>query len=362
MQLRHDLGALPLPPGVELGVFVHDLASGATVDLRADERWYLASMVKLPVAIAVLRGVEAGQFTLDTTLRLRADDRVDGAGQTNAQPLAAALPLRYLLEQMMALSDNTATDMLIELVGLDTVNALVAQLAPAGGIGRITSLADVRRQVYGQLTPQAAALRGGDLLRLHAAPTDAARLQVLAQLTGVPTSAFRQPTLDAAYAGYYRTGLNAGRLDAYGQVLAALAQGRALGPEQTAWLLALMERTRTGLQRIKAGLPQEARWAHKTGTQRRRTCDAGIVRTGDGPAPAGVVVVACVRGDQATLTRGEAALRGVGQALCRSGLLAERTFHAPLCPAVPPAPQVERGPDAAAGGAAAGGASGSARE
>ena len=331
LQLATDLEAIPVGRGVELGVHVHDLASGTVVSRRAGERFYLASLVKLPVAIAVLRGIEAGQFTLETPLRLRADDRVDGAGHTNAHSLAAPLTIRYLLEQMMSFSDNTASDMLISLVGLEAVNAVARSLAP-GGFGPITTLGEVRRQVYGQLTTQAGRLRGDDLLRLHAQHSDGARLQLLSRILGVPKSQFRLPTLESAYAAYYRIGLNTAPLEAYGSLLAAVVQGTALGPEQTAWLLALMERTRTGSQRIKAGLPAEAQFAHKTGTQRKRTCDAGIVRAALAPHAAGVVGVACVRGGT-SLARAEAALREVGRALCQSGPPAVRSqHHASHCP------------------------------
>jgi len=333
-QLQTELAAIPLKRGLELGVHVHDLASGTTLDHGSLQRWYLASLVKLPIAIAVLRGVERGSFSLDTTLRLRADDRVDGAGQTNLQPVATELTLRYLLEQMMAYSDNTASDMLIELVGLSNVNETVASLVPQG-FGPITTLADVRRKVYGELTPAASQLRGNDLLRLHAQPGDEARVQLLAQLVGEPAVGFKRGSLQSAYTAYYRSGLNSATLDAYGQLVASVAQGRALGPEQTIYLLALMERTRTGTRRIAAGLAPELRWAHKTGTQRHRICDAGVVRAPGTPAAAGTVVVACVRGD-APVAQAEAALRRVGLALCRSGLISKGSLDATTCPAALP--------------------------
>jgi beta-lactamase class A len=351
-QLQHALDAIPTGRGVALGVHVHDLASGVAVGLRDGEAWYLASMVKVPVAIAVLRGVEAGHWTLDTPLRVRADDRVDGAGRTNAQPLAAPLALRWLLEEMLQASDNTATDMLIGLVGLEAVQAVADALAP--GYGHLTTLAEVRRQVYGQLTPAAARLRGADLLRLQALPGDAQRLQLLAQLTGEPPAQFRLRTLEAAYAAYYRGGLNAAPLAAHGQLLAALAQGRALSPAWTAWLLDAMERSRTGAQRLKAGLPPLARLAHKTGTQRRRTCDGGLLRPA-GHDAAGLVVVACVRGEP-SLARAEALLRAVGAALCRAGAPGSHptdTFHATDCPAPPGPPPLPIPAGAAAGAGAA---------
>lgn len=60
------------------------------MSLRASERWYLASTVKVPVAIAVLRGIDAAQFTLDTPVTLRTADYVDGAGGTTTTPSAPA--------------------------------------------------------------------------------------------------------------------------------------------------------------------------------------------------------------------------------------------------------------------------------
>jgi beta-lactamase class A len=349
LQLETDLRAIPVRPGVHLGVHVHDLASHAVAGLRDEERWYLASLVKLPVAIAVLRGVQENRFQLDTPLRLRADDRVDGAGHTNAQPVAAPLTVRYLLEQMMSFSDNTASDMLIALVGLDAVNATVDALVP-GAFDPITTLADVRRAIYGQLTPQAARLRGSDLLRLHAQPDDAARLRLLARLLDIAPAEFRVRTLDAAYAAYYRAGLNTAPLEAYGRLLVALVEGRALDAQRTAWLLALMERTHTGAQRIKAGLPAEVVFAHKTGTQRARTCDAGIVRPAASTHAAGLVVVACVRGEK-SLPHAEAALREVGRTVCRA-TASRNQHHADACPL--PAPAAAADPAPAAGRGAAG--------
>ena len=325
----------------EIGVYVSELGGHASVSLRADKSWYIASMVKVPVAIAVLRGVEAGAFTLDTTLRLRASDYVDGAGSTNGYPLATPLPVRYLMEQMIIYSDNTASDMLIDLVGAAEVNASVASLVPQG-FGRITSLAEVRRQIYGQLTPAARHLSGADLIALQRVRNDSERLALLSQLVGVPVADFKRRSLDAAYKAYYASGVNSARLDAYAQLLTRLAQGTALGPESTDHLLGLMARTVTGQHRLKAGLEPGTHFAHKTGTQRRQVCDAGLLRGAQAGAAPQAIVVACARGEM-SLARSESALRDVGNAICRSGLLNHGVTNAPSCDI---APRVERQPAA----------------
>lgn len=255
---------------LELGVHVRDLASGATANWGGKRDWYLASMVKVPVAIALLQGVDKGLFTLDTLLTVRADDYVDGAGRTNFASVGTPLSVRFLLAQMVIQSDNTASDMLIGLVGLEAVNALVHRQVPQG-LGRITRLAEVRRQVYGRLTPEAAHLSGPALLRIHREQGDAARMRRVAQITGVPPARWRLHSLDEAWRDYYASGLNGGRLDAYGELLAQLAQGTLLSASGTAHLLDLMARVVTGPRRRKAGLPPYVRLAHKTGTQRERT-------------------------------------------------------------------------------------------
>ena len=325
----------------EIGVYISELGGHASVSYRGDKSWYIASMVKVPVAISVLRGVESGAFTLDTTLRLRASDYVDGAGSTNGYPLATPLSLRYLMEQMIIYSDNTASDMLIDLVGAAEVNATVASLVPEG-FGRITSLAEVRRQIYGQLTPAARHLGGADLIALQRVRNDSERLALLSQLVGVPVAGFKRRSLDAAYKAYYASGVNSARLDAYAQLLTRLAQGTALGPESTDHLLGLMARTATGQHRLKAGLEPGTHFAHKTGTQRRQVCDAGLLRDAQPGAAAGAVVVACARGEM-SLARSESALRDVGNAICRSGLLNHGVTNAPSCDI---APRFERQPAA----------------
>ncbi|OLU34206.1 serine hydrolase [Pseudomonas sp. PA15(2017)] len=303
----------------ELGVYVKDLHSNLAVTLQAERLWYMASGIKVPVAIAVLRGVERGDWQLDTRLPLAANDFVDGAGSTNQYGPGERLSVRFLLEQMIIYSDNTATDRLIRLVGLDAVNGLVRELVPEG-FEPITTLGDVRRHIYGEFHPGAAKLGGRDLLRLRQARQDGERLNRLAELLGVPRSALAPISLGNAYAAYYSSNLNAATLSAYGELLERLAEGQALGQAQTAYLLEVMGRVKTGSKRIIAGLPKNTHFAHKTGTQRARICDSGLIRTPERGAAEAVLVVACVEGEL-SLAKAERTLRQVGEALSASGVL-----------------------------------------
>lgn len=346
-RLQAELAEVAQRHPARIGVYVRDLDSGVSTSFHADKNWYLASTVKVPVAIAVLRGVERGDFGLDTPLTLRAADLVDGAGPTRRKPPGTPLTVRFLLEQMIVWSDNTASDMLIGLVGIQAVNALVQELVP-GGFERITSLADVRRQAYGQLTPAAQHLSGADFLALKQQRSETERRLLLARLVNIPPGELKLPTLGDAYDAYYATGLNTGRLDAYGELLAQLVEGKALGPKGTAWLLGQMERVKTGPNRIKAGLPMRVRFAHKTGTQRARTCDAGVISVPRLGKDARVVVAACTSGEL-SVARSDRALRDVGAAICQSGLLTDGKPHDSLCHAVPrlSIDAASGGPDAA---------------
>lgn len=303
----------------ELGVYVKDLHSNLAVTLHAEELWYMASGIKVPVAIAVLRGVERGDWNLDSRLTLAADDFVDGAGSTNQYGPGERLSVGFLLEQMIIYSDNTATDRLIRLAGLDAVNVLVGELV-SEGFEPITTLGDVRRHIYRELHPSAEHLGGRDLLRLRQARKDGERLDRLASLLGVPRKELAPISLGTAYANYYRSNLNAARLSAYGELLERLADGQALGAEQTRYLLGVMGRVKTGSKRIVAGLPDDARFAHKTGTQRERICDSGLIEMPARGSAQPVLIVACVQGEP-SLAKAERSLRQVGEALTASGVL-----------------------------------------
>ncbi len=328
--LQAELSQVAARSTAGIGVYVRDLETGIAVSHRGEERWYLASTVKVPVALAVLQAVERGDFTLETRLRVRASDYVDGAGQTNSKPVGTALSIRYLLEQMVIYSDNTASDMLIGLVGIRAVNALVEQLVPHG-FERITSLADVRRHAYGYLTPQASHLSGHDFLVIKQQRSDSDRIQALSRLLHVPASSFMLSGVGDAFEAYYAGGLNSGRLDAYADLLELLANGKVLDAAHTRYLLGVMERVQTGVHRIQAGLPATARFAHKTGTQRARTCDSGVVTVPRLGRDRRVIVVACTRGELSS-ARSDRALRDVGAALCQSGLLTDGRTHDPQCP------------------------------
>jgi len=84
---------------------------------RAGETFPAASVIKLPILVEAYRQVDEGRLDLSERIPLRAEDRVGGSGVLKELEPGAALTLRDLLTLMIVVSDNTATNMVIDRVG-----------------------------------------------------------------------------------------------------------------------------------------------------------------------------------------------------------------------------------------------------
>src|SRR3982751_5292519 len=122
-------------PGAEVAVSYRDLATGDSLDVGADVDFHAASTMKIPVMLEVLRSTEAGRLGLDQGILLvnRFHSIVDGspysldAGEDSDSSMYARIgqrvPVRELMERMIARSSNLATNALIALVGADRADA-----------------------------------------------------------------------------------------------------------------------------------------------------------------------------------------------------------------------------------------------
>ncbi|MCA1554454.1 MAG: class A beta-lactamase-related serine hydrolase, partial [Chloroflexi bacterium] len=105
-----------------LGVAARDLASAREVLLNADEVFPTASMAKIPILLELYRQHESGKLLLGETLTLRKRGRVGGSGVIVYMDDALTLNLRNLAVLMMSISDNSATNALVERLGIDNIN------------------------------------------------------------------------------------------------------------------------------------------------------------------------------------------------------------------------------------------------
>ena len=107
-----------------LGFAAIDLTTGRTLSYNATAVFPTASSIKLPIMIELFRQARAGGLRLDQQVPLTPADLVDGSLRLAVMLRrgAATATVRELLEAMIEVSDNSATNKLIDLVGMDRVN------------------------------------------------------------------------------------------------------------------------------------------------------------------------------------------------------------------------------------------------
>src|SRR3712207_1218398 len=102
-----------------LGIGLRELGTGADWFLNGDRPFPMQSVYKLPIALAVLRAVDQGTLTLDRPVTIRREDLSVPFSPINREFAGESrtYSVRRLLEAIVGLSDNTAADVLMRLVG-----------------------------------------------------------------------------------------------------------------------------------------------------------------------------------------------------------------------------------------------------
>src|SRR5260370_5728906 len=110
-----------------LALAVKDLTSGEEFFIHPDEGMPQASSIKIAVLAELYLQAQQGKLKLTDEYTVRKEDLVDGSDiMQGLSPGVTRLTLRDLATMMIAVSDNSATNVLIERVGLDNVNAMLA--------------------------------------------------------------------------------------------------------------------------------------------------------------------------------------------------------------------------------------------
>ncbi|HUH12517.1 MAG TPA: serine hydrolase [Longimicrobiales bacterium] len=214
-----------------IGVAFFDYHHSTTWGYHADRWFHAASTIKVPVLLGVFDTIERGRLHPHSRVHVRnrfhsaADGqpfRVEAARDSNREVQAAVgrtMQVRELARHMIATSSNLATNLLIEIVGLEEIQAALARFG-VEGIELVRGVEDIaawEREINNRVTAQG-------LLQTFRVLEDRAHFS--AELSG--------EMLDILHAQEFRSG-------------------------------------------IPAGLPEEARVAHKTGEISTVAHDAGIV-------------------------------------------------------------------------------------
>jgi beta-lactamase class A len=231
--LQAGIDAIAANAKATVGVSIVHLESGARAGVGGSERFQMASVFKIPVAVAVLRAVDAGGLNLDSVVEIRAEDRRKFGPLDETWKPGMTVRVARMVDVMLVDSDNTATDKLIAMLG----------------------------------GPQAVQ-RTLDAL-------GAARISVSVDEKGMG-AAIRKDT-----AAFEKGAWNGATPDAMAALLSRLFRGELLSAAGTARLLDGMRRCRTGEKRLRAGVPAGTEVFDKTGTVRSCTNDVGIVTLPD---------------------------------------------------------------------------------
>lgn len=226
-----------------VGIAVRDLSTGEMLAYNGDTLFPMASTYKVAVSARILSLLDAGTLSLDERL----------------MRLGRPLPVRTLIEMSLTQSDNEATDALVARAGgPQAVNDFV-HAAGVKGLRIDSNTRDLlaRAKVAGAGFGDEAAVES----RLSANQRDA---------RDMPNIGFATDPRDTSTPR------------AMDDLLTAIRLGKLLKSQTTALMLSVMERCKTGKDRLRGMLPPGTRIAHKTGTLNGLGNDAGIITLPDG--------------------------------------------------------------------------------
>ncbi len=280
---RNDPGVNRPPPGLEpviheawrtfpgrTGIAVQRIGANWTVERRGAEFFPQQSVSKLWVVLTVLERVDQGRASLSDVVRIGPDDLT-----LFNQPLAervrregeVRMTVAELIEDAITLSDNTANEALLRTAG---GSAAVRDFLTRKGLSGIRfgpGEREMQSRIAGMQWQQRYSV--GRTFQTERAL--------------VPASVRR-----AALDRYLEDPEDGAHPAAIAQALGRLARGELLSASSTAYILDALMRTRSGPQRLRAGVPAGWTVAHKTGTgqefEGRATGynDVGIVTAPDG--------------------------------------------------------------------------------
>lgn len=233
--------AFALPPqqsDAVIGVSAIHLETGRRVSIRGAERFPMGSVYKFPIGLAVLRAMDEGKLSLDTRVTVTPDEFAGGwsplRDEANGKPVEKTVG--ELLELMVSMSDNSAADSLLRLVGGPA--AVTTWLKELGAAG----------------------------VRVDRSEKD--------------IGAYIQENGDEAYVSDPR---DTATPDAMADLLLTFWYGRdGLSSGSHALLLQHLTESRTGAGKIRAGVPSGWSVAHKSGMMPQTSNDVGIVTSPDG--------------------------------------------------------------------------------
>lgn len=127
-EMVRELDVLAAGHHGRVAVYLKDLKTGREWSFHPDDLFPSASLIKVPVMAAAFYKMHDGGLSLHTQLTLRRHNRVGGSGSLKWMPDGTKFTVRQLFDHMIAESDNTATNMMIEAIGLGYIQQIFPRM------------------------------------------------------------------------------------------------------------------------------------------------------------------------------------------------------------------------------------------
>lgn len=126
--LQADIAAIETESGGILSLAAQDLQTGETFAYHAARKVRTASVIKLPILVHVALSARENRLSWDEKIVLTEEEKVGGSGILKDLTAGQSYSIRDLCMLMTVLSDNTATNTLIERLGVGPINARIRDL------------------------------------------------------------------------------------------------------------------------------------------------------------------------------------------------------------------------------------------
>jgi beta-lactamase class A len=288
---------------MRIGLAILDCATGERLEVDAREPFPLASVFKLPLLIELARQMQQKRpgLSLERALVIHESDKCVGGGTLRSSPVGTRVTVARCAELMETVSDNTATDMLFHLIGLDSVNCMlgrsglersdifltnrVAWLISLGAGTPFRGLS--ARQIADRWLKMSSLMR-----RRTAAQVEAENRNLTLQQFQALEDASAARQVGDAYAADVAVAEavdNVASPHDMADLLRLLSTSKLLDTHWTSWCMGVLSRQKFNT-RIPRLLPRGTKVYHKTGTIVGVVNDAGLVALPGNGGPLAVVV------------------------------------------------------------------------
>lgn len=220
--MTNELASLAARHPGRVAIYLRDLNNDRSWSYHPDDLFPSASLIKVPVMAAVFNKIQAGELSFEDRLTLRRRLRVGGSGSLKWRPDGSKLKVSELLLHMINESDNTATAMLLDQIGI----GYAQRIFPKIGL------------LYTGIYPEGMSIKGGRVA--HENYTTAREMTMLME---------------------------------------KIYRGSLVGKEESRLMLEILRYPKATASRLAKGLPRGWVIAHKTGLLRQACHDSAIIFT-----------------------------------------------------------------------------------